>query len=150
MPLGDPRNVFFYPILTLMIYSYNLRPLWCWDSGIQTDDLCWASKLWCFLSRQSKASSRYSSTEPKRRRPYALYTGKVLLTFSMLGNFSWCLSSADIFKNKTFSNTVKPVLNSHWNRWPKIGFQDLLLLNAGQYLLLYNLCWGWQRVFLNS
>ena len=28
--------------------------------------------------------------------------------------------------------TVKPILNAHLKRWPKIGFQDRLLLNAGQ------------------
>ena len=29
-------------------------------------------------------------------------------------------------------NTVKPVLSGHSKRRPKIGFQDRLLLNAGQ------------------
>ena len=30
------------------------------------------------------------------------------------------------------SSTVKPVLSSHFKRRPNIGFQDRLLLNAGQ------------------
>ena len=30
------------------------------------------------------------------------------------------------------NNTVKPVLSGHSKRRPKIGFQDRLLLNAGQ------------------
>ena len=44
----------------------------------------------------------------------------------------YCDISAELQNVICKSNTVKPVLSGHSKRRPKIGFQDRLLLNAGQ------------------
>ena len=52
------------------------------------------------------------------------------------GNFvNWYKNKEDLCESEKkvkFFSTVKPVLSGHSKRRPKIGFQDRLLLNAGQ------------------
>ena len=43
---------------------------------------------------------------------------------------------------QTCINTVKPVLSGHSERKPKIAFQDLLTLNAGQIIAECSKGWG--------
>ena len=43
-----------------------------------------------------------------------------------------CFCFSQLFKFSFFDITVKRVLSGHSKRTPKIGFQDLLSLNAGQ------------------
>ena len=71
---------------------------------------------------------KHSTTEPLRSLQNVLYLGVLVLFVMCTLGFMFCLSCARV----TLTDTVKSNLSGHSKKNTKIGFQDRLLLNAGQ------------------
>ena len=115
----------FFMLNSTFNCSWNIK---CWKNK---DFSCFKAQI-LYLSfniceqRIFHAQLSMNSLEPQ---------GQAYVYYCQMQGRCWCAwNSCSITKSScgTLENTVKPVLSGHSKRRPKLGFQDQLLLNAGQ------------------